>query len=67
MIGRHGIITAVDRAVNRSDDPIGFTALVEMGMEDLAFEAIVIRHSELFRTETVGRAKTRLQKWKQKM
>jgi hypothetical protein len=62
MIKRHGIIPAIERAVNRTDDSAGFTALVTMGMEDLAFEAIVIRHRELFSSETVERGRTLLQK-----
>ena len=64
MIKRHGIIPAVERAVNRTDDPTGFTALINMGMEDLAFEAVVIRHTNVFSPETVERAKARLKKWK---
>src|SRR5262249_44884387 len=38
MIDRHGIIGAVERAVNRPADPVGYTALAEMGMQDLSFE-----------------------------
>jgi len=66
MIERHGNIPAMERVVSRSANSAGFTALVTMGMEDLAFEAIVIRHSELFTPETVERAKIRLQNWKGK-
>jgi len=64
MIDRHGIIPAVERAVNRADDPTGFTALMKMGLEDLGFESVVLRHANLFRPETVERARGRLQKWK---
>lgn len=65
MIDRHGIIKAVERAVNRPDDATGFTALMNMGMADLAFESVVIRHSGVFNQETVARAKARLEKWKE--
>ncbi len=65
MITRHGIIEAVERAVDRADDASGFTALMNMGMADLAFESVVIRHPGVFRSETVARAKARLDKWKQ--
>lgn len=63
MVKRHGIIGAVERAVNRKDETIGFTALVEMGMQDFAFEAIVIRYPEIFSQEAVARSKQRLREW----
>ena len=46
MVKNHGIIGAVERAVNRKDETIGFTALIDMGMLDFAFEAIVVRYPE---------------------
>ena len=64
MIKRHGIIGAVERVVNRAEETVGFTALVEMGMKDFAFEMVVIRHPELFRPETLLRAKARVAAWK---
>ena len=60
MIKRHGIIGAVERAVNRKDETTGYTTLIEMKMEDFAFEAVVLRHRELFSPETVERAKIRM-------
>jgi hypothetical protein len=60
MIARHGIIKAVELAVSRPKDPRGYTALVEMGMEDMAFEAVVLRHPETFSAEAVERSKERL-------
>ena len=63
MIDRHGILHAVERAVNRKSDPIGYSALVEMGMRDLAFEAIVLRHPDSFSSETIERARQRLKDW----
>ena len=47
MIERRGIITAVERAVNRKEITAGYKALVEMGMQDFAFEAVVCRHPNL--------------------
>lgn len=64
MIKRHGIIGAVERAVNRPDDPSGYTALVAIGMEDLSFEAIVLRYPESFSSEAIGRCQVRLTKYK---
>ncbi len=60
MIERHGIIGAVERAVNRKEETIGFTALIEMNMWDFAFEAVVLRYPELFSQETINRAKARM-------
>ena len=56
MIKRHGIITAVERAVNRKDVTPDYTALVEMGMSDFAFEAVVCRHPSVFSAETLSGA-----------
>jgi hypothetical protein len=63
MINRHGIIGTIERAVNRAADATGYTALVEMGMLDLSFEAIVIRYPDSFDADTVARAKERLAGW----
>lgn len=60
MIKRHGVIEAVERAVKRKTDAMGYTALVEMGLEELAFEAVVLRHSSTFSAEAVECSKKRL-------
>lgn len=60
MIERHGIIGAVERAVDRKDDTAGYTALVEMGLQDYAFEAVILRHKQSFSTETVIRSQERI-------
>ena len=41
----------------------GHSVLVEMGMTDLAFEAIVLRHPDSFSSETIERARQRLKDW----
>lgn len=63
MIKRHGIITAVERAVNRKDATSGYKALVEMGMPDFAFEAVVCRHPSVFSAEALKRSRERLEEW----
>lgn len=63
MIDRHGIIGAVERAVNRPTETQGYTALVEMGLEDYAFENVIIRHPELFTESAVIASKQRLDQW----
>ena len=64
MIGRHGIIEAVERAVKRESETQGYTALVEMGLEDFAFEAVVLRHPERFTDEAVTKSRQRMSEWK---
>ena len=63
MIKRHGIMGAVERAVNRRSPTVGYRALIEAGMQEFAFENVVVRHPELFSPETVARARTRLEEW----
>jgi len=63
MIERHGVIKAVERAVNRKADTAGYKALAEMGMQDFAFEAVVLRHPDVFSPEAVARSAKRLQGW----
>ena len=63
MIKRYGIIEAVQRVVNKETETVGYTALLGMGMQDFAFEAVVVRYPELFKSETVERAKTRVEEW----
>jgi len=60
MIKRDGIIAAAEKAVNRKIEPAGYTVLVEMGMHDLTFEAVIVRYPDKFNPEVVSRAKSRL-------
>jgi len=63
MINRYGVLEAVERAVNRDTNPSGYLTLVEMGMQDLAFEAVVMHYPQVFRVETIARARRRLGEW----
>jgi hypothetical protein len=63
MVKRHGIIGAVERAVNRTTDASGYTALAEIGMLDLSFEAVVLHHPNSFSADALARAKERLADW----
>ncbi|WP_226646920.1 hypothetical protein [Microbulbifer variabilis] len=63
MIERHGIIGAVERTVNRPRESKAYHALVEMGLEGYAFEAVIIRHQTVFSQETVEISKQRLSDW----
>jgi hypothetical protein len=55
---------AVELAVNRETEAVGYTALLEAGLEDYAFEAIVVRHPELFSAEAVQHSQARVREWK---
>lgn len=60
MIERHGIIKAVERAVNRKDETQGYTALLDMGLEDFAFEAVIDRHPDQFSEAAVAISRQRI-------
>jgi hypothetical protein len=64
MIDRHGIIGAVERAVNRKKETTGYMVLREMGMGDFAFEVVVVRYPHLFSPEAVTRSQGRIDKWR---
>lgn len=64
MIKRHGILNAVERAVNREAETQGYNYLLEMGLQDYAFEAVVLRYPELFSANTVSISKKRISEWK---
>ena len=61
MISRRGIIEAVDHVVWREAESMGYAALIKMGMQDKAFEAVVLRHPKVFSDEAVRRSRERLQ------
>jgi hypothetical protein len=61
MINSHGILGAVERAVNRKTETTGYTALLEMGLQEYAFEAVVLRYPDLFSPETVQHSKSRME------
>ena len=60
MIQRHGVIRAVERAVDRVDVTMGYSALQEMGLAEFTFEAVILRYPELFSADAVARSKERV-------
>lgn len=60
MIKRRGIIAAIEQAVDRPDGTAGFTALKEVGLDNYAFEAVILRHPQLFSESAVERSRTRM-------
>lgn len=63
MINRHGIIEAMERLVKRPDDATGYQALKTLGMQDLAFEAVVLRHPDEFSEDAITMSRNRLANW----
>lgn len=60
MIKRRGIIAAIEQAVDRPDGTAGFTALKEVGLDNYAFEAVILRHPQLFSDSAVDRSRKRM-------
>jgi hypothetical protein len=63
MIDRHGILEAVERAVNRPVETQGYTMLKVMGLEEYAFEAVILRHPEVFSEKAIQVSRERLSEW----
>ena len=64
MIERLGILAAVERLVSKADDSDCYPTLVGMGMEDMAFESVVVRHRDAFSEKAVTASEARLKKLK---
>lgn len=60
MIERQGVLPAVERSVNRKRKTLGYEALEEMGLSDLALEAVVLRYPDSFSANTLKKARERL-------
>ena len=63
MIQKYRIINTVERAVNRKAETKGYTALLEMGLEAYAFEAVILRYPELFSESAVEISQQRMKEW----
>jgi hypothetical protein len=63
MLQRRGIIPAVDFVVTRPNETTGYRTLMEMGLQDMAFEAVVLRHPDKFTPEAVEASRRRLKAW----
>ena len=60
VIKRHGIIEAVQRAVTLPMGETGQLTLRDLGLEDLGFEAVVVRHQASFSDAAIAVSKARL-------
>jgi hypothetical protein len=63
-IAKDGIIKAIEHAVTRTKAPAGFTTLKEMGLADLSYEAVVLRHPTAFSDKARKFSAERLAEWK---
>lgn len=63
IIKSRGIIEAIRSLANRQAGEIDYANLRETGMQDLAFESIVVKHAAAFDAETVRRCEDRLAAW----
>jgi hypothetical protein len=61
MIDHYGIIMAAEKAVNKKMETKGYKELVAMGLQDLTFEAVIVRHPDKFSKDVVTCAKERLE------
>lgn len=60
MIEKKGVIAAVEGIVTRADETKAYRVLVEMDLEDMTFEAVILRHKEAFSAEAVAASERRL-------
>lgn len=65
MVQRRGIIGAVERLVKRRTVTPGYLTLVEMKMQDITFEAVVLRYPDHFSADAVRRSTERLKVWQE--
>jgi hypothetical protein len=61
-VRHYGIIEAIQRAVARPQEAVNYAAMRELGLEDLSFEALVLRHEDAFSAAAVETSKARLAK-----
>lgn len=60
VIRERGILAAIEHVVDRPDGTAGFTALEQVGLENFAFEAVILRHAQLFSESAVQRSRERM-------
>jgi hypothetical protein len=61
MLKRHGYIETMERLMRSTGRQAGFIAVMEKGLQELTFEAVIVRHPKSFTQEAVKRAKQRLE------
>ena len=64
LVEQHGVLAALERIVAKPGESAGYKALVEMGLEDMAYEQVVLRHRDAFSEKAVAASEARLQRLK---
>jgi hypothetical protein len=59
-VKNNGIKGAAEKAVNRNDTLYGYQALAEIGMQNITFEAIVIKYPAEFTADALRHSEDRL-------
>jgi hypothetical protein len=57
MINRWGIKDTIERTVSRKGDSVGYRDLIALGLKDMSFEAVVLRHPKEFSDKAVAISK----------
>lgn len=60
-VNRHGVVAAIQKIVSRPTQTDNRVELRELGLEDLSFEAFVLRHEASFNAAAVQLAKKRFE------
>lgn len=63
MIQRRGVIAAIEHIVTRPEEAMGYRVLAELGLQDMAFEAVVLRHQDAFSPQAISASQQRLRRW----
>jgi len=59
-INKDGILQTVEKLVARPRETEGYDFLIEAGMSDFTFEAVVMRHPDAFSPQALTQARERL-------
>lgn len=60
-VRRNGILATVENIVKKNSASVGYEALVEAGMEDFTFEAVVLGFPDSFSDDAILQARSRLE------
>lgn len=63
MIKKHGIIESVEKVVNRPVETKAYTALVEAGLQDYAFENVILKYPDSFSEQAIQISRARINEW----
>jgi hypothetical protein len=60
MVKKHGLVGTIERLATKRRPSTGYTKLVEAGLDDLAFEALVLRYPDRFSPRAITGARSKL-------